>query len=194
MSYCWETREHPDPEGNSLLALADALDKCYEQKQKGTVRIRPVPVLPLGHWHLLGLPVSFPAPAGRQAHRRAGSALQGAPFGRPAPAAAARARAACRLSVPRSRRLSPQWALEALDLIYAHEGTTIFRLIDSAPPTRPSYFQSGWTNYESGTRPPRTLSLSHRSPRLSPLTSRHRIAADASRILKVQASCVACGD
>ena len=35
MSYCWETREHPDPEGNSLLALADALDKCYEEKQKG---------------------------------------------------------------------------------------------------------------------------------------------------------------
>ena len=34
MSYCWETREHPDPEGNSLLALADALDKCYEEKQK----------------------------------------------------------------------------------------------------------------------------------------------------------------
>ena len=26
MSYCWETREHPDPEGNSLLALADALE------------------------------------------------------------------------------------------------------------------------------------------------------------------------
>ena len=74
-------------------------------------------------------------------------------LGRPAPAAAARARAACRLSVPRSLRLSPQWALGALDLIYAHEGTTIFRLIDSAPPTRPSYFQSGWTNYESGPRP-----------------------------------------
>lgn len=34
MSYCWETREHPDPEGNSLLALADALDKCYMEKQK----------------------------------------------------------------------------------------------------------------------------------------------------------------
>ena len=34
VSYCWETREHPDPEGNSFLALADALEKCYEEKKK----------------------------------------------------------------------------------------------------------------------------------------------------------------
>ena len=35
VSYCWETREHPDPECNSFLALADALEKCYEEKKKG---------------------------------------------------------------------------------------------------------------------------------------------------------------
>ena len=35
VSYCWETREHPDPECNSFLALADALEKCYEEKGKG---------------------------------------------------------------------------------------------------------------------------------------------------------------
>ena len=43
MSYCWETREHPDPEGNSLLALADALDKCYEEKQKREYAYRTFP-------------------------------------------------------------------------------------------------------------------------------------------------------
>ena len=34
VSYCWETREHPDPECNSFLALADALEKCYEEKKR----------------------------------------------------------------------------------------------------------------------------------------------------------------
>ena len=58
--------------------------------------------------------------------------------------------------------LSPQWALANLDLIYAHEGTTIFRLIDSAPNTRPSYAESGWTNYESGPRPAQCTCLAIR--------------------------------
>ena len=35
MSYCWETKDHPDPECNSFLALADALERCYEEKRKG---------------------------------------------------------------------------------------------------------------------------------------------------------------
>ena len=39
VSYCWETREHPDPECNSFLALADALEKCYEEKGKDTSSI-----------------------------------------------------------------------------------------------------------------------------------------------------------
>ena len=34
VSYCWETREHPDPEGNSLLALADAIEECHLQKRE----------------------------------------------------------------------------------------------------------------------------------------------------------------
>ena len=34
VSYCWETREHPDPECNSFLALADALEKCYDKERK----------------------------------------------------------------------------------------------------------------------------------------------------------------
>ena len=75
VSYCWETREHPDPEGNSFLALADALEKCYEEKGKDTLQIQG---LPRGHRNILGLPVSFSASAGRQAHRGAGSGLQGA--------------------------------------------------------------------------------------------------------------------
>lgn len=34
VSYCWETREHPDPEGNTLLALADAIQECHRKKHK----------------------------------------------------------------------------------------------------------------------------------------------------------------
>ena len=41
-----------------------------------------------------------------------------------------------------------KWALSHLELIYAHEGTTVFRLIDSAPPTRAPYDGSGWPVYE----------------------------------------------
>ena len=43
VSYCWETREHPDPECNSFLALADALEKCYEEKKKGEIEYRGFP-------------------------------------------------------------------------------------------------------------------------------------------------------
>ena len=50
---------------------------------------------------------------------------------------------------PRVHAIPLQWGLGCLDLIYAHQGTTIFRLVNSAPPTRASYFASGWTGYES---------------------------------------------
>ena len=43
VSYCWETREHPDPECNSFLALADALEKCYEEKEKGEFNYKDFP-------------------------------------------------------------------------------------------------------------------------------------------------------
>jgi len=34
MSYCWEIPHHPDPVCNSFLALADALERCHEEKRK----------------------------------------------------------------------------------------------------------------------------------------------------------------
>ena len=43
VSYCWETREHPDPECNSFLALADALEKCYEEKREGEQKYEDFP-------------------------------------------------------------------------------------------------------------------------------------------------------
>ena len=43
VSYCWETREHPDPECNSFLALADALEKCYEEKEKDEIEYKGFP-------------------------------------------------------------------------------------------------------------------------------------------------------
>ena len=33
LSYCWESTEHPDPEGNSLIALANALEECWGRKK-----------------------------------------------------------------------------------------------------------------------------------------------------------------
>ena len=34
-SYCWATPEHPDPEGNSFLALAEALKEALRNKADG---------------------------------------------------------------------------------------------------------------------------------------------------------------
>ena len=42
-----------------------------------------------------------------------------------------------------------KWALENLDLIYTHQLTTVWLLTKSAPPSRPDYYHSGWTTYES---------------------------------------------
>ena len=64
MSYCWETREHPDPEGNSLLALADALDKCYEQKQKIHEYPRPYECFPSDIGIFWDYPCIFQHPPG----------------------------------------------------------------------------------------------------------------------------------
>ena len=32
---CWRSPDHPDPEGESLLLMADALQACYRKKKKG---------------------------------------------------------------------------------------------------------------------------------------------------------------
>lgn len=42
-SYCWATKEHPDPEGDSLLALADGLEDMYRKKREGVVQYKDFP-------------------------------------------------------------------------------------------------------------------------------------------------------
>ena len=124
LSYCWELPSHPDPQGNSLLALADAVEECYQRKKEDQpskeMRRRqggPYRDFPDDMGIFWDYPCLFQHPPGGQ-------------------------------RTPEQDELF-KWALAHLELIYAHQGTTVFRLIESAPPARASYNRSGWPRYES---------------------------------------------
>ena len=131
MSYCWETKAHPDPACNSLLAMADAIEECYRKKRDGDTAYKAFP-------EEFGIFWDYPClfqhlPGERQRNEE-------------------------------ENRLF-KWALSNLDLVYAHKLTTIWRLVDSAPSTRPSYAESGWTTYESAAaRILKVVSWQHWSP------------------------------
>ena len=205
VSYCWETREHPDPECNSFLALADALEKCYEEKRKDTIQYENFPEDIAIFWDY---PCLFQHPPGGKRTEEQDRVFKV----RAAPPTAAAA-----VLLSRASPLSPhthtctQFGLDNLDLVY--EGA----IFDSAPPTtvlrtrtlgrhthtpsptlcrhspqqphcRPPdslllQLESGWTTYESGTRAS-SLSLSSASAHASPLTLSalfHRIATQTRR-------------
>ena len=42
-SHCWRTPSHPDPEGESLLLMADALEVCYREKEKEVFKYEEFP-------------------------------------------------------------------------------------------------------------------------------------------------------
>ena len=114
LSYCWETPEHRDPVGNTLLTLADALENCYQTQQKAES--------PYHHFSTdTAIFCNFSC------------LFQHTPGGK------------------RSDEEDQlfKWALENLDLIYTHQLTTVWLLTKSAPPSRPNYYHSGWTTYES---------------------------------------------
>jgi len=46
VSYCWFTREHPDPDGDTLLALADALKQLAAKKGTGAFLQNPYALWP----------------------------------------------------------------------------------------------------------------------------------------------------
>ena len=101
------------PEGDSLIAIADALEECYRKKEEDEYAYKEFP-------EELGIFWDYPC------------LFQHPPGGK---------------RTPEQDELF-KWALSHLELIYAHEGTTVFRLIDSAPPTRAPYDGSGWPVYE----------------------------------------------
>ena len=102
------------PEGDSLIAIADALEECYRKKEEGDEYAYKYFPDEMGiFWDY---PCLFQHPPGGK-------------------------------RTPEQDELF-KWALSHLELIYAHEGTTVFRLIESAPPTRAPYDGSGWPVYE----------------------------------------------
>ena len=118
------------PEGDSLIAIADALEECYRKKEEDLAKeYGPYEDFPDEIGIFWDYPCLFQHPPGGK-------------------------------RTPEQDELF-KWALSHLELIYAHEGTTVFRLIDSAPPTRAPYDGSGWPVYEGNSS--RILKLQHGS-------------------------------
>ena len=164
VSYCWETREHPTPSATRSSPSPTRSKSATRRSEKGEFNYSKIPRTS----QYFGITRVF------FSTRRAASA----PRSRIGSSRCAPHRhcCCCRAALTRFtsfRHTHTQFGLDNLDLVYAHEGTTIFRLLDSAPPTRPSY-SARWDDTHLRTGPAMNrvrappLSLSQaRMPRLS---------------------------
>ncbi len=121
VSYCWETRAHPDPLGHMLMAVGAALDYCAKLKGQTYGRAH----------HSGDAYTEFPEEMG--VFIDFCSLFQHPADGR---------------RTPEEDRMFKQ-ALGELELWYAHSCTTVFLLTESGEPGEKSYFERGWPTYES---------------------------------------------
>ena len=128
-SYCWRTKAHPDPYGETLLMLADALAGMLEKRLR---QMTEWATMPKTEFSVLWAYEHFP--------KEFGVFIDWCSVFQPDKATGEREPA---------EQVAYDIALNDLELWYAHQLTTVFLLTLSAPPTRADYYHSGWTTYES---------------------------------------------
>jgi len=142
ISFCWDTRDHPDPTGKQLELVIDTLEK--ERHKYAALRLGFPGFTEMGiFWDWPSLLQGDPDKA--EAAKKA--ALQEGKSDKEAEDAADKAK-----RTPAEKAAFKHALHKTMDLWYAHQGTTVF-LLTQHPQDRGStrecgYDQSGWTTYE----------------------------------------------
>ncbi|CAK0884234.1 unnamed protein product [Prorocentrum cordatum] len=142
ISFCWDSREHPDPKGLQLSLVIDTLEHEFEKYSKAYGKFLGFSEMGV-FWDWPSLLQGDPD----KVREAKAAALQQGKSDDDAQAAADEAK-----RTPAEKAAFKHGLQETMDLWYAHQATTVF-LLTQHPRERGSarecgYDQSGWTTYE----------------------------------------------